>query len=101
MDSRLSEMVADGVFNSFSLYVGYDRLGWSFHSLWAARHVAEDAAAAGGVRVDVVYDYDGFVCFSFERGADGRTRCTYADPDALQVLQEGAIYNQDPAPVGA
>lgn len=85
----------------FVLYAGRDRLGWSFRSLWAARLMASDAAGAAGVPVYVVGAATGLVYFSFERGADALTRCTYADPDALQVLQVGAIYNQDPAPVGA
>lgn len=85
----------------FVLYAGRDRLGWSFRSLWAARLMASDAAAAAGVPVYVVGAQTGLVYFSFERGADSLTRCTYVDPDALRVLQEGAIYNQDPAPVGA
>lgn len=85
----------------FVLYAGRDRLGWSFRSLWAARLMASDAAAAAGVALHVVGADTGLVYFSFERGTDGRTRCTYADPDALQVLQNGAIYNQSAAGVVA
>lgn len=86
---------------SYSLYVGWDRLSWRFKSLYGARYNAEKAAAAAGVRVDVVDDNDGFVVFSYERGDDGRTRCVYADADAVNLLQAGAIYENTVAPAGS
>lgn len=85
---------------TYSLYVSGERCGWRFRSLWAARLVASDAAAAAGMEVHVIDDSTGAVMFSFTRDGAGRTRCTYADADALQELRRGAIVEKPAAAAG-
>ena len=89
---------------AYSLYVGADRLGWSFQSLWAARLQGVRACYASGLPVSVVDDLTGAVMYAFERDAAGDVRCSWEDPDAAAIAYppEKCFYNVSPAPaVGA
>ena len=71
---------------AYSLFVGADRLGWSFRSLWAARLQAVDACGASGLPVSVLDDLTGAVLYAFERSEAGAVRCSWADPDAVRLV---------------
>ena len=89
---------------AYSLYVGADRLGWSFRSLWAARLQGVNVCSASGAPVSVVDDLTGAVMYAFERDAGGRVVCSWEDPDAAAIAYppEKCFYNVSPAPaVGA
>lgn len=89
---------------AYSLYVGPDRLGWSFRSLLGARYNAVTVCAASGLPVSVVDDLTGAVMYAFERDAAGGVCCSWEDPDAAAIAYppEKCFYNVSPAPaVGA
>ena len=88
---------------AYSLYVGADRLGWSFRSLWAARLQGVNVCSASGLAVSVLDDLTGAVMYAFERDAAGDVRCSWEDPDAdaIAYSPEQCFYNVSPASVGA
>ena len=89
---------------AYSLYVGSDRLGWSFRSLLGARYNAVTVCSASGLPASVVDDLTGAVMYAFERDAGGRVVCSWEDPDAAAIAYppEKCFYNVSPAPaVGA
>ena len=92
------------MFSRYVLYVGADRLGWSFRSLWAARLQGFNVCSASGLPVSVVDDLTGAVMYAFERDAAGGVCCSWEDPDAAAIAYppEKCFYNVSPAPaVGA
>lgn len=92
------------MFSRYVLYVGADRLGWSFRSLWAARLQGVNVCSASGLPVSILDDMTGAVMYAFERDAAGLVRCSWEDPDAAAVAypREKCFYNVSPAPaVGA
>lgn len=83
---------------AYSLYVGADRLGWSFRSLWAARLQAVQACRASGLPVSVVDDLTGAVMYAFERDAAGGVRCSWEDQEAAGLTwPAGSIVERVPA----
>ena len=67
---------------AYSLFVGPDRLGWSFRSLWAARLQGVQACAASGLPVSILDDMTGAVMYAFEKTSAGGVLCTWKDADA-------------------
>lgn len=83
---------------AYSLFVGPDRLGWSFRSLWAARLQGVNVCAASGLPVSVVDDLTGAVMYAFERDAGGRCRCSWEDADAARLAYPaGVLIERVPA----
>lgn len=83
---------------AYSLYVGADRLGWSFRSLWAARLQGVNVCAASGLSVSVVDDLTGAVMWAFERDAGGRVCCSWEDQEAAGLTwPAGSIVERVPA----
>lgn len=80
---------------AYSLFVGADRLGWAFRSLWAARLQAVQACRASGLPVSVLDDLTGAVMYAFERDAAGGVRCSWedADADGIAYPPEKCFYN--------
>ena len=83
---------------AYSLFVGPDRLGWSFRSLWAARLQGVQACAASGLPVYVVDDGTGCVMWAFERDAGGRVLTVWEDQEAAGLTwPAGSIVERVPA----
>lgn len=82
----------------YSLYVGADRLGWSFRSLWAARLQGVNVCSASGLPVSVVDNLTGAVMWAFERDAAGRVCCSWEDQEAAGLTwPAGSIVERVPA----
>lgn len=87
---------------AYSLYIGADRLGWSFRSLWAAKYHASICCSASGEAVDVIDDNTGEVMYSFSCvGPHVLIDYVAPDADAIAYPPEKCFYNVSPASVGA
>lgn len=83
---------------AYSVFVGSDRLGWCFRSLWAARLQGVNVCSASGMPVSVLDDLTGAVMWAFERDAGGRVVTVWEDQEAAGLTwPAGALVERVPA----